>query len=210
MTDANISTMTSAEAQTRLDQLAVNPDWGRLLLSKHEGATAEFHTLSRRAAGLDAASPAPASNTAQAALDNFVADPAVGKKLLAGDPDVNRRFHELTAAVANSDRSDQLTELILGHPASERPQIEVVSGHLELTSREKERAISQFRESGVDGLAILEAFNGTLATPVEIAKAKALRTQLMADPEWCSKLLAGGYEQRRQLRLMSIILAGEI
>jgi hypothetical protein len=202
----NVAAMTAPQAQMRLDELQADPAWGAKLAGRDAQTYAEFHELSAKIAGVDLPA-SPVSKSAQSQLDQFTADPIIAKRLLEGEPETGRRFRELTEAVANGGGQDRVADLILGHSASEHPQVEVISGHLELGSREKMRAIEQLRESGIGDGAIMEAFGGTVASPTEIARAKALRTQLMDDKEWCAKLLAGNFEQRRQLRLLSIILA---
>jgi len=209
----NISAMSGPQAQARLDQLQADPDWGAKLVSRDAATYAEFDALSRKVAGVDAA-PSPAlSDHAQGQLDRFTSDPTTASKLLAGDVDVNRRFHELTAAVANSDGQDRVADLILGHSPSEQPQIEIGSGHLELTSREKMCAISQLRESGANDIAVMEIFSGLdsrTGKPFDastVALAKAWQTKLENDPEWRARLLAGGHQERWQLRLLSGIIA---
>jgi hypothetical protein len=206
MVDApNISAMTVPQAQARLDQLQSDATWASKLAGRDAQTYAEFHELSAKAVGVELPS-SPISKSAEVTLDRFTSDPTLGKKLLAGDPDTNKRFHELAAQVANSDGRDLLTEMVVHGAASELPYADVTTAN-ELPLREKLNAISQLRESGLNDMQILESFHGAVASPTEIARAKAMRAQLMDDKEWCAKLLAGNFEQRRQLRLLSIILA---
>jgi hypothetical protein len=203
----NAAASTVQQCQAHLDGLLADKNFSARLASRDPETFAQFDVLSRRIAGAEAAAPTPVSKSAEVTLDRFTSDPGLGKKLLAGDPDTNRRFHELSAAVANSDGRDLLTEMIVGGAASELPFNDVTTAG-ELPLRDKLNAITQLRESGLNDMQILESFHGAIASPTEVAKAKALRTQLMDDKEWCAKLLAGNFEQRRQLRLLSIILAG--
>src|SRR5258708_5603030 len=205
----NIAAMSSQQAQLHLDGLVADPQWAGRLASRDKAAYAEFHQLSAKAAGVDVPLPA-VSNHAQAQLDHFTSDPTSAKALLAGDASARRRFHELTAAVANSDGTDQLVEMIAGGAVP--PAIETVMGG-ELTARDKLHAIAQLRDSGQNDVAIAEIFTGLdsrTGKPFDaatVALARAFQTKLEGDPEWRARLLAGGYEERRQLRMVSAIIA---
>src|SRR5258706_2672901 len=199
--------MTATQAEMRLGELQTNSEWAGKLVARDKATYAEFDALSRKVAGVDAA-PSPAvSDTAQAQLDRFTSDPTTAKALLAGDPSTNRRFRELTEAVANGNGQDRVADLLLGHSASEQPQVEIVSGRLELTSREKMRAIAQLRESGQNDLAIAEIFTGLDSRTgkpfgaADVALARAYQTKLEGDPEWRARPLAGRYQERRPMKM---------
>jgi hypothetical protein len=157
------------------------------------------------------ASQRPTAVDPQTQLDNFTSDPRIAEKLLAGDADVNRRFHELTAAVGNSDGTDRLAEMIVGHPVS-RPEMEGVAEG-ELPTYAKLAAIDLLRGLGLSDGAVAEAFSGNDARSgrpfdtATVAQCRALKARLEGDPEWVKRLLSGGFEERRQLTLMSVILA---
>jgi hypothetical protein len=166
-------------------------------------ATAELNRLTEAYRN----SGAIETTSAQAALDHFTSDPTIAAKLFAGDIDTMRRFTELTTAAANSDGRDRLAEMIVDGDATIPPHVETVANG-ELTASKKLDAIDWLREAGLGDGAVMEAFTGMVATPTEIARAKALKAQLTSDPEWVKALFAGGHEQRRQLTLLSVILAG--
>jgi hypothetical protein len=211
MVDApNVAAMSPQQAEMRLGELQANPEWAGKLASRDKATFQEFDALSRKVAGVDAAVGPAASNHAQGQLDSFVNDPTSAKALLAGDMNARRRFHELTEAVANSDGTDQLVDLIAG--GATPPAIETVTGG-ELTARDKLHAIAQLRESGQNDVAIAEIFTGLDSRTgkpfgaADVALARAYQTKLEGDPEWRARLLAGGYEERRQLRMVSAIIA---
>src|SRR6266446_1965899 len=157
MSEFNVAAASPEQAQMRLDQLRANSEWAGKLVARDKATYAEFDALSRKVAGVDAAPSPAASNHAQAQLDHFTNDPTSAKALLAGDVDARRRFHELTAAVANSDGTDQLVDMIAGGAVP--PAIETVMGG-ELTARDKLNAIQQLRDSGQNDVAIAEIFTG--------------------------------------------------
>ncbi len=78
MTD--IGTMSLADAESRLGDLSIDPDWGRLLLAGDAATRAEFGQLTSRIAAGDA----PPPGLPDAPSDGFVAvDAAVTRDLAA-------------------------------------------------------------------------------------------------------------------------------
>ncbi len=72
---------------------------------------------------------------------------------------------------------------------------------------------SSWRAWGANGVsdgAIGEALRGDPVTRAEMAAVQAFKNMRHGDPEWVSRLLKGGYAERREHELMSIVLSSEI
>jgi hypothetical protein len=166
--------------------------------------------LERRTAAFKA-SQAPTANDAQTRLERFVDDPGNAAKLFAGDPNITRQFHDLATAAASSDGSDKVGEAIAGKTFGDPAHGELtVDGSL--TRHDTQSAVNALRDLGVEDGAISEAFTGLPPggqkyDAATIATVRAFKAKCEGDPEWVRALFAGGYEQKRQLALWSIVLS---
>ena len=176
---------------------------------REELTTEQIHGMSAEQASVALARRSAAyqssqtDNSAQAALDKFANDPTAGKKLFAGDVATTQELHRLTAAVAGSTGPDVLKHAIA--PSTGLGFDLTLPG--QIPARDRAAAIDELRSSGIPDGAIAEAFTGKQFTTEEVARARALKAQRMGDAEWTKRLMNGGYAERREFTLMSIILA---
>jgi hypothetical protein len=207
MPDAAIAAMSPEQAQTRLDELKANPDWGKLVMSNHPAALSEFHELTEQITGVKAP-PAPSlALSPQERLDKMMADPGFVKAFQAGEVAAKQAFDAATAAVADGQS--------LGEQLNDNARalgMEFTVGPSAVTNRTMDEAVAGWRDLGLSDGMIYELMEGRQIDtgkpwPSEtVAKVRALRTQKMNDPEWVGRLQKGGWLEKRELTLMSGIL----
>jgi hypothetical protein len=213
MSDApNIAAMDATQAGQHLDTLRRNSEWGARLLKGDAAARAEFDAVCGKVAGVDAPAPPPPAQDAKSKLDRAMADPEFAKKLFARDAATRREFEALTKAAAESDGSDRLAAIVQGHDIPAPAGIETVFNGA-LSTRDTKTAVQWMKEAGIGDAAIAESILGVdvkTGKPYDaatIAQAKAMKAQRLSDPEWTKRLFAGGYTEKRELTLLSVILS---
>jgi hypothetical protein len=202
----NIAAMSTPQAELRLAELQANEAWATRLMSGDAAARGDFDALAHKIAGLPVSAP-PAPDSHQGRLNSFTSDPSTAARLFAGDADTVRRFRELTEAAHNSEGSggDPLLDVVIGSDTSHT--VTAAATAHDISAADKLDVIRMFRAEGLSDEHIIEAFYGAPAKPADVAKVRALHSRLTNDAEWVAKLMKGGAEQKRELRLMSIILA---
>jgi hypothetical protein len=147
--------------------------------------------------------PATASD-ARRRLDLLTKDPSWGAKYLGADPAARREFAELHEKIA---AGDPVADAIAG-TAPAAGEFETTTDG-QLPRHALAQTVASFRELGLNDAIIEQALKGGGETPESIAATRVLLNQRKSDPAWRERLLAGGMSERRELQLMSIILAGE-
>ena len=79
-----------------------------------------------------------------------------------------------------------------------------------LSRRDTATAVADFRDQGLNDDSIIQALEGGAVSSAEHRAAQALQSARHNDPAWVQRLLAGNYEARRELTLMSIILTSPV
>jgi hypothetical protein len=120
-------------------------------------------------------------------------------------------FQRLTREAADDAGTDEVAGL-LSHTALLAPDSGGVRPDGEISRSDAYDAIQHFRDLGINDQAIAEAFTGRLAdgstyTPMQVSATKSLKARLEGDPAWVARLFAGGWRERQQMALMSIVLA---
>jgi hypothetical protein len=175
-----------------------------------ELSTDQIHAMTPERAGVELArrtadyQRSQTGNSAQAALDKFANDPTIAQKIFGCDVATLKQFHDLTAAVAGGTGPDVLKNAIAPQPVGGFD----LTFHGEMPARDRAAAIDELRSSGISDYAIAEALIGTEFSVADVARTRALKAQRMGDAEWTKRLMNGGYAERREFTLMSIILSG--
>jgi hypothetical protein len=138
-------------------------------------------------------------------LDKLTADQSWAKALMRGDPQTSKQFADLTALSAAGDTAADAAVGI-----AEPSQLVEYTVNGELNRRDTAAAVQHFQEIGIGNDAILQGMHGGRVSSKEHAAATAILAARRNDPEWTAALLAGGYEQRREMTLLNIILSSEI
>lgn len=129
--------------------------------------------------------------TQEAAAEELAArkaDPAFTKRYLAGDHEARARMNSL-------------------HEILSRPR-DTVTGDNPAHGERTISAISEFASLSPEVEAQMRA--GTPVSPDEYKRAVAMRAQLPADQDWTAKYLRGDREARKQMTLLSIVLASKL
>lgn len=210
MTDGEPSGSPERHAQTRLDTLTASPEWGARLLAGDAETLAEFHNLSAAALGMTPPPvPSPAS-TARSQLDAMASDPGFAERFNSGDPAAKQAVAQ--ALEARRDDGGSLMATVSDNVHIEGAG-EYTIGTSAVPDRTMQDAIAGFRALGLTDADAFEILNGReLATgrpwpPEVVARTRALRTQRLNDPDWVKRLNARGWQEQRELLLMSGILA---
>ena len=202
----NIATMDATAAGARLRELTADPEWSGRLMKGDAAAKAEFHALTEKVTGLTAPASAPSAVSARAALDKFVADPGIAAKLIAGDGATNAEFARLSAAAVAPDERDLLVDMLAGAVPGDGPQ---TLG--EVSTRDKLAEVQRLHEAGLSDAAVAEAFlgepTGGKYDAATIARVEAVKSQRLGDPAWVQRLMAGGWAEKRDFTLWSVVLA---
>jgi hypothetical protein len=151
--------------------------------------------------------PTPADRsaavTARAQLEALKADPAFARRVLAGDAAASAQLNELTTAIAEGSGDADLA-LAGIHPDQ---HVDTGSG---ASLRDQIAAVQPLREAGIDDSVIRQVLEDVPVSRAEYAAAEQLQRQLMGNAEWRARILENDFEAKRQLQLLSVILASRI
>lgn len=151
--------------------------------------------------------PPPSDDPAVAAsqrLAELQATPGWRDLLFSGNAQANKEFRELSAAAAGARDVDLALASF------------VPPGHINTGNgpglQDQIVAVGELRAAGLDEQVIREIFDGVPAdgkpyNAATVEYVRALRTQKMADASWAQRVLSGDTAARRELHLMSIVLA---
>jgi hypothetical protein len=142
---------------------------------------------------------------ARARLDVLTKDQAWGKSFLDGNAEARRLFAELSAQVAAGDDVQQALD-------GTAPPQQVLETNINgsLSRRVVAEVVADMRANGLSDGVIWEAISGKPVSRAEFEAVKQYQRAKHGDPEWVARFLKGGYAERREHMLMSIVLSSEI
>jgi hypothetical protein len=177
-----------------------------------EGGTASPEVATRalairHAAYRAASTPTPTTDrgAARAQLDALGNDPTWRAAFFAGNAAARQQFSELTARAA---ASDETAAVLAGDVPSDTIEITGSAVGGRITSRAMAVEVAALRESGLNDSTIAQIINGTPASPAEVEMAKRFKEMRLSDKEWVSRFLKGEWAEKREMHLISAILAG--
>jgi hypothetical protein len=145
----------------------------------------------------DTAAPPTTATEARTRLDARKADPEWGKLYMDGNTAARREFKDLTTMIANGPIGDAGTDAVM-------------SGKLPpgASSEQREAAFTagMLRDLGFPPKAIRETISGKVPTPEDVERARLWKTQVMNNPDYTKRLLAGDGDARREMMAANIVL----
>jgi hypothetical protein len=140
---------------------------------------------------------------AQRRLDGLIADRGWGAKYLLGDAQVRKEYAELQATI-EAREGDRVAAAVDGTLPPPTGLFDWQPHHV-LT-----QTVGMLRDAGINDATIAETLNERPVSKAEFEATKILKNQKFGDAEWVKRYLAGGYTEKREAWLMSIILSSEI
>jgi hypothetical protein len=167
-------------------------------------ATAKLAEMSAAASPPPPIAPATAAD-ARARLDVLTKDQAWGKSFLDGNADARREFASLIEQVT---AADDVQQAIDGTAPPAQPLETNINGSP--SRRVVAEVIASMRQNGIADDVIAQTLRGDPVTRAEFEAVKQYQRARHGDPDWVSRLLKGGYAERREHELMNIVLSSEV
>jgi hypothetical protein len=126
-------------------------------------------------------------------------------KVLSGDGPATAEMQALIAA--KHEGADQLDQIIAGTAVV--PQIETTAGGALSIAKQMSTAV-WLRELGIEPGAVRQLLGNEEVGIEEFAAAKAMKADLLSNPDFVRRYLAGSREEIRKMTLLGIILSSGI
>lgn len=156
-------------------------------------------------ADLGIASPnPPTAAEATTQLEALKANPEFSAKYLRGDGPAVRQFNDLLAIKSGADVLDRVVDGTI-----EAPMIETVTDG-QISISKQLTVAATLKELGIERGAVKQVLSGDGVSAEEFAAAQALKADLMGDPDFVKRYLAGSRAEVRKMTLVGIVLSNGI
>jgi hypothetical protein len=140
------------------------------------------------------------STEAAARLETLKADAGWRERFLANEGAAKKEFHELSNMIVNGPASDSAVELAMSGKLPPNPSVDqqMMTG-----------TAQKMREMGFPQLAIHETIVGKAPTEADVERARVWKAQVMRNPDFTKRYLAGDGDAAREMMAANIVLASQ-
>jgi hypothetical protein len=171
-----------------------------------EAAARALDAMTRLHAKANTPTPTTDVGQARAAIESLSSSSEWRERFFRGDPQARREFGELTAKVV---AGDQTASALAGDPLPAADTVELTGSVLggRIPARALASEVASLRSAGISDGAIAQLLDGHAMTPYEVEAVSRYKSLRLGDPEFTKRYLAGGWAERREMTLISMVLS---